>query len=255
MTLIQQLQFEHFRGIHRVQRFIKYWTLLNTAKLLDATIYSHVSSKLNSQLTDGTKWANTFRTQFGACYKNQVSCDLEIGTPAAAAVTAEVGTNVNLSAALKTQDGTAVTDGTFNWSVVEPGATLSAPTGTTTVFSASKAGVYSVKLWDSRWPEQFEDEQIFVGDWANSSGTGIKTEIGKLALQPLKIIQMTRHVLINSPIAGKINIVSLQGRVMQSIFAGKAGTIVWNTKGAARGLYLIQVQNESQTLRSKFFIQ
>jgi alpha-glucuronidase len=258
MTLIQQLQFEHFRGIHRVQRFIKYWTQLNAANLVDPAIHSHVLSKLNSQLTDATTWANTFRSQFGACYSDTVFCHLDILTPdTTKAVTAAAGANVNLSAQLKTQYGTAVSNGTFNWSVVEPGATLSAATGASTVFSAGASGVYTVKLWDSRWPNEFEDEQIFIGNWweGDTVHDAVKTEIGKYALPSLKIIQGPRRIVINSSIAGKISIVSLQGRVMQSISTRKAGTIVWDTKRAARGLYLLQVKNETQTLQSKLFVQ
>ncbi|MBN1576924.1 MAG: T9SS type A sorting domain-containing protein [Chitinispirillaceae bacterium] len=257
MTLIQQLQFEHFNGIHRVQKYIKYWKELNAATTVDGAIFSHVSSKLNTQLSDASKWANTFRSQFGACYSTQVACDLNIVTPDAdKAVTVEVGANVNLSAALKTQNGTAVAEGTFNWSIVEPGAkaTLTATTGKSTVFSASDSGIYTVRLRDSRWPNQFEEEMILVGNWVNAPHTGVITKMAKRESPPLKIIQGPRHFVIGTPIAGKISIVSLQGRVVQSFPTKKAGTIVWKT-GAARGLYLLQVKNETQTLRGKFFIQ
>jgi alpha-glucuronidase len=256
MTLIQQLQFEHFNGIHQVQRFIKYWAQLNAATTTDATIYSHVASKLSTQLTDGTRWANLFRDQFGACYSTQVPCNLTMITPDdTKAVTAAVGANVSLSAAMKTQGGTAVTDGTFNWSVAGPGATVTPATGASTVFSASADGIYTVKLWDARWPNQFEDELIFVGDWANKDPTGVAAGIAKRALSPLNIIQEPRRIVINSPLAGKISIVSLQGRVMKSLCAEKPGAFVWDTRGVAKGLYLLQVQNETQTLRSRFFIR
>ncbi|MBN1575635.1 MAG: hypothetical protein JW913_03735 [Chitinispirillaceae bacterium] len=254
MTLIQQLQFEHFNGIHRVRKYIKYWTLLNASAVtaIDAAIHSHVLSKLNIQLTDASTWANTFRNQFGECHSDPVPCDLDIITPdTAKAVTAEVGANVNLSAQLKTQGGTTVTDGTFNWSVSESGATLTTPTGTSTVFSANAAGIHTVRVWDSRWPDQFEDELIFVG-----SLVGTKNGIAKKsALPSLKIIQATRCIVIKSPIAGKMSILSLQGRVVKSILMGKAGTFVWDTKGTAKGLYLLCMQNETQTLRDKLFIQ
>jgi alpha-glucuronidase len=254
MTLIQQLQFEHFRGIQEVQKFIKYWTLLNTVSPIDAGIYSHVSTKLNKQLADGTTWANTFRTQFGACYSTQVPCNLSIVTPDAKAVTAAVGATVNLSAQLKTQGGTAVTDGTFNWSVVEPGATLTATTGASTGFSASVPGVYTVKVWDSRWPNQFADENVFVGDWA-SGAVGVKTQIAKRAQLSLKIIQRAQSIVIKSPIAGKISIVGLQGRVVKSIDVSKAGPVVWDTRGVARGLYMLNLQNESQYMQSKLLVR
>jgi alpha-glucuronidase len=255
MSLIQQLQFEHFNGIHRVQKYIKYWKELNSATTVDAAIYSHVSSKLNTQLTDATKWANTFRTQFGACYSSQVPSDLSIVTPNSAnAVTAAVNAPVALSATLKSQNGTAATGGTFNWSVSGPGATLSATTGASTSFSASTDGVFTVKVWDSRWPNQFEDELIFVGDWANTPTTEVTGRIVRSTISHLSIVQEPRRIVINSPIAGKISIISLQGRILRSMFADKAGTIVWDTKGAAKGLYLLQVHNKTQTLRNKIFV-
>jgi alpha-glucuronidase len=253
MTLIQQLHFEHYRGIHRVYRFRKYWNHLNASTTVDAAIYSHVLSKLNTQFTDASTWAGTFRTQFGIRYTTQVPCNLVIVTPdTTTATTAAVGANVNLSAVLRSQNNAAVTGGTFNWSVVEPGATLTAATGTSTVFSASAPGIYTVKLWDSRWPNQFEDELIFVGTWT----TGTKAEIAKRSAPLLlKIIQGTHCFVITSPIAGKISIVSLQGRVVKSIHAGKAVPVVWNTKGAAKGLYLLTVQNGTQALRGKLIVQ
>jgi hypothetical protein len=254
MTLIQQLQFEHYSGIHRVQKYIKYWKELNTATTVDAAINSHVSSKLTTQLTDATRWANTFRTQFGACYSTQVPCELTIVTPNANAVTAAVGATVNLSATLKSQNGTAVTGGTFNWSVAPSGATLSATTGASTVFSASAAGIYTVKVWDSRWPNQFEDELIFVGDWANATTTGVRVGVAK-RMSPLHIIQGTRRIVINTPMAGTVSIIGLQGRVVKSMTAKRPGTVVWDTQGAARGLYLLKVRSETQTLQSKLFIQ
>jgi hypothetical protein len=70
----------------------------------------------------------------------------------------------------------------------------------------------------------------------------------------MKIIQAPFRVAITSPIAGKISIVSTQGRIVRSASAGKSETIFWNTKGAAKGLYLLQVQNETQTLRSKVYV-
>jgi alpha-glucuronidase len=254
MTLIQQLEFEHFNGIHKVQKFIKYWKRLNNSKfnspLIDDGIYSHVLSKLNAQLTDGSRWANTFRTQFGAYYSTQVPCHIDIITPdTTKAVDTGVGVNVNLSAVLRNQNGTAAAAGTFNWSVVEPGATLTTPTGASTVFSASVPGVYTVRVWDTRWPNQFEDELIFVGTLV-----GAKT-IAKGAPLSLKIVQDPRHIAITTPVAGKISIVSLQGRLVQSISVGKAGTILWDARAAARGLYLVNMETETQTLRSKIFIQ
>jgi hypothetical protein len=251
MTLIQQLQFEHFNGIHEVQRFVKYWKYLNASSLMDAGIYSHVLSKLEKQLTDGSRWANTFRSQFGAKYSTQVPCHIDIITPdTTKAAETDVGATVNLSATLKSQNGTAVTGGTFNWSVLEPGATLSAATGASTVFSATAGGIYTVRVCDSRWPNQVEDELIFV----KSPGVGVSGGANRAVPSSMKIIQAPFRVAITSPIAGKISIVSTQGRIVRSASAGKSETIFWNTKGAAKGLYLLQVQNETQTLRSKVYV-
>jgi alpha-glucuronidase len=255
MTLIQQLQFEHFNGIHQVQRWIKYWKYLNSSNfyspLVDAAIYSHVLSKLNHQLTDGSRWANTFRTQFGAKYSTQVPCHIDMITPdTTKAVEAAVGATINFSATLKNQNGTAASGGTFNWSVAPSGATLSASTGASTVFSATAPGIYTVKVSDSRWPNQFEDELIFVG-----SLTGAKNGLAKQpAPRSLKIIQAPQRIVIHSPIAGTITVISLQGRIVQSMIKENAGPVVWDTRGVAKGLYLLNLQNKMQTLRSKFYI-
>jgi hypothetical protein len=256
MTLIQQLQFEHFNGIHRVENYIKYWDLLNDVAQLDAQIYSHVSSKFTTQLADGSRWANTFRDQFGACYSSEVPCDLAVVPPnSRAATTAEVGANVNLSARFRTQRGTNVTGATFNWSIVEPGATatVSPATGESTVFSASAPGTYTVRLWDTRWPNQFEEEIIFVGDWIDAYPTGAKIVRSKKAAPSLQIIQTPRCFRIATPMTGKVSIVSLQGRVVKSLSMTEPGTFVWETKDAARGVYLLQIRNQTRTLRSRLF--
>jgi alpha-glucuronidase len=261
MTLIQQLQFEHFRGVHEVRRFLKYWNQLNTsafaAPLMDDGIYSHVLARLRKQLFDGAAWANTFRTQFGACYQTQVPCNISILTPdTSRAAEAAVGAQVTLSAALSSQNGTASTDGTFRWSVLEPGASLSAATGPTTVFTATSSGIYTVKVCDSRWPNQFEDELIFVGDWANHPATGAKTGAAAQSLpSSLSIKQRHRHVMIRSPFAGKFSVISLQGRVVKSAADDKAATFIWDVTGAAKGLYVVQVRNDTRTLRSKLFVR
>jgi alpha-glucuronidase len=254
MTLIQQLQFEHFNGIHRVQKYIKYWKLLNTVSQIDAEIYSHVSSKFNTQLTDASKWAKTFRDQFGACYSTEVPSELAIVPPTPdAATTVEVGTPVNLTAQLKTQKGTAVTGATFGWSIVEPGAsaTLSATTGASTAFTANAPGIYTVRLWDTRWPNQYEEEMVFAGNWVDASPTGTNTVLSRIALPSLKIMQVPQGFRITSPIAGTVSIVSLQGREVKSLSMKKPGTLLWETRGAARGMYLLQIRNETQTIRGK----
>ncbi|MBN1576923.1 MAG: hypothetical protein JW913_10240 [Chitinispirillaceae bacterium] len=256
MTLIQQLQFEHFNGIHEVQRFIKYWKLLNnsafTDPLIDAEIYNHVLTKLNHQLKDGTRWTNNFRKDFGAYYKTQVPCNLDLITPdTTKAVEAKVGAEVNLSARLRNQDGTAVTGETFNWSVVEPGATLSAATGTSTTFSASVPGIYTVKVWDSKWPNQFENELIFV-----EPSSGAKAEIAERS-EPLsmKIIQAPHSIVINASVAGEIDIYGLNGRIVKSISLSQPGTCFWDTRGVAGGLYLIRLTTPTRNLQSKLIIR
>ena len=247
MTLIQQLHFEHFNGIHEVQRFIKYWKLLNTSKfrpqLIDETIYNHVLSKLNKQLTDGTRWANTFRSQFGSKYSSQVACQLDLVTPEPSKATeVAVGATVNLSATLKTQNGTASTGGTFNWSVAEPGATLSSATGSSTVFSATAPGIYTVKVCDSRWPNQSEEELIFIG-----STVGVKNgSAERCEILSLKITQEPRRIAIKSPVAGDIDIYGLNGRIVKSISLATPGTCFWDTRSVAGGLYLIRLRNRTQ---------
>jgi alpha-glucuronidase len=270
MTLIQQLEFEHFRGIHQVQRFIRYWTYLNTLGVIDATIYSHVLSKLNRQLTDGTNWACEFRYDFTngpagsgtrGYYTTQVPCHLDIITPdTTRATTAAAGANVNLSAVLRTQgtgtetggwaNGTILTGNTYNWTV-SSGGSLTAATGTSTVFSASTPGIYTVTCADSRWPAITEEELIFVG-----TVTGTRTgTVNSAAPVALTFILGPQRVVINTPIAGTISIVSLQGRVVKSMTTDNAAPVVWDTRGAASGLYLVKVENATQTLQSKLFIQ
>ena len=254
MSLIQQLQFEHFSGVHQVENYIKYWDLLKADAGLDAAIHQHVAAKFKTQLTDATKWANTFRSQFGACYSTEVPCDLTIVTPDTKAATkAELATGVNLSAQLKTQKGSAAADATFNWSIVEKGvnATLSTATGASTVFTAGDPGVYTVRVAEARWPNQYADEMIFVGNWVNAPPVGTITKVVKRSLPPLKIIRGARNFVISTPIAGKISVVSLQGRVVRTITAEKAGTFIMKANGISKGLYLLQVQNESRTMRAK----
>jgi hypothetical protein len=42
---------------------------------------------------------------------------------------------------------------------------------------------------------------------------------------------------------------------MKSVSTGKAGSIVWDPWGAAKGLYLVKVENKMQKLEEKVFIQ
>ena len=211
-------------------------------------------AKLNKQLTDASRWANKFRTDFGAYYTTQVPCHLDIVTADTVnAVTADVGATVTLSAQLRTQGGTAVTGETFKWSVKEPGATLSTTTGSSTVFSANAPGVYTVSLSDSKWPNLPDEELVFVGKW-NPSGVreGTLKSGGRLSLG---IARVPHGIVITSPFAGEVRIVTLQGRCVKSFAAGKTTPVVWNTRGTARGLYLLTVRNATQRVQGRFFIQ
>jgi alpha-glucuronidase len=255
MTLIQQLHFEHFNGIHQVQRWIKYWKELNNsskfAPLIDAGIYEHVLAKFNNQLKDGSRWADKFRSDFGEKYTKQVPCHIDIISPdTTKAISTDVDKEVSLSAQLKTQGGTAQTDGTFNWSVEGTGATVTA-SGATTTFKATAPGIYSVKVWDTRWPNQFEDELVFVGSLVGTQ------QVRESAMPTyLKVFQGPRGIQINSSMAGKIRFVNLQGQAVRTMTMEKPGSIVLETKGLARGFYMIQVTNGIQSLwRHGIFVQ
>ncbi len=253
MSLIQQLEFEHYRGIHRVERFIKYWNLLKSVAPIDSGIASNVSSKLAKQLTDGSTWANTFRTEFGNYYSTQVPCRLDVMPDTSTAFTAADGASITLTALLRTQGGTTVND-TFGWSV-SAGGTLSGTTTTSTNFSASADGVYTVTVWDTKWPTMTEDEQIFVGDWATSPNTGVKTDLARIPALGLRFAQGINRISITSPIAGKLSIFSLQGRFVKSVSAEKAVPVVLDTREVSNGLYLVKVQNAKVTVQGKFFIR
>jgi hypothetical protein len=167
------------------------------------------------------------------------------------AVEAAVGATVNLSAVLRNQNGSAATAGTFNWSVVESGATLSATSGASTTFSATTPGIYTVNVCDSRWPNQFEDELVFVG-----SLVGARSMPANNCMPPsLKVFQTPQGLVVTSGIAGKLSIVSLQGRMICSMNLAKPGSIVLKTDGFARGAYLMQISGGSDIVRKEFFIQ
>ena len=257
MTLIQQLQWEHFNGIHQVQRFIKYWKFLNTSSLfspmIDPALHEHVVSKLNHQLKDASRWAETFRKDFGNYYKTQVPCNIELITPdTTKAMEAAVGASVNLSARIKNQDGSAANGATFNWSVSGgTGGTLSAASGESSVFTASESGIYTVKVCDSRWPNQFEEEMIFVGEQVDVN-TGLNKN---LTLLSLKVVQVPGKMVITTSIPGKVSIFNLQGRLAHSFTAEKAGTHIWKMDGTTRGFYLMQIQNGTQLLRSRLLVE
>ena len=86
--------------------------------------------------------------------------------------------------------------------------------------------------------------------------TEAKKETAKLAAPlALKIIQAPQRIVINSPVAGKISVVTLQGRLVKSMTTGTAAPVIWDIRDAAKGLYLLKVENEKQMLKSMFFIQ
>ncbi len=255
MSLIQQLHWEHYNGIHQVQKWIRYWKLLNNSSfyppLIDPVIYNHVLSKLNHQLKDGSRWTDNFRRDFGRYYTTQVPCHIDLITPdTTKAVEVPVNTEVKLSVRMRTQSGTDVTNGTFNWSVEEPGAKLSATTGTSTVFSASAPGIYTVKVWDSRWPNQYEDEMIFVG-----SLVGAKGNIKQMEKPSFKATQASGYILMTATSAGRIDVYGLNGRMIKSFNLTKPGSCLWDAGKTAGGVYLIDFRTPDYTIRNKLIIR
>ncbi len=252
MSLFQQLEFEHYRGLHQVEKYIKYWNMLRSTAGLDSEIYAHVLSKLDKQLANATSWSNTFRSAFGADDSNQVPCRLDImSADTTRAITAEVGASVNLSALLRTQNAKTWTGENFNWSVAEPGGTVTSATGNSTVFSANAPGIYTLTLSTADWPLLGEQQMIFVGKW---DPVGVRSAMVQPAAHlSLKILQGLHRITITSPLAGKISIFSLQGRLVRSIDAGKAEPVVVDTRGFAGGLYVVKVQSATVTLQSRFF--
>ena len=206
----------------------------------------------DKQLADATSWSNTFRSAFGADDSNQVPCRLDImSADTTRAITAEVGASVNLSALLRTQNAKTWTGENFNWSVAEPGGTVTSATGNSTVFSANAPGIYTLTLSTADWPLLGEQQMIFVGKW---DPVGVRSAMVQPAAHlSLKILQGLHRITITSPLAGKISIFSLQGRLVRSIDAGKAEPVVVDTRGFAGGLYVVKVQSATVTLQSRFF--
>ncbi|MBN1307150.1 MAG: hypothetical protein JXA18_04485 [Chitinispirillaceae bacterium] len=262
MTLIQSLYHNHFRGLKQVRNFINNWKLLSGT--VDAEIHSHVTSKLNTQNTDAKRWVNTFKSDFGSKYSTAVGCDLSIMIPdETKAVTLAVGGSVTLSSKYTDQKGAAVSE-TIRWRVCreredlspEEGGVLSASEGASVTFSADCDGVYRVTASTATFPDLTDQIQIFVGDWANGCPSGIGSSMmGKPGKLSMNIINGPRGIVISTPCPGKIDIVGLQGRIVRSISANKPGTYFWNTGETAKGLYLIRLRNEMQSLRSKLIVK
>jgi hypothetical protein len=154
---------------------------------------------------------------------------------------------------MRTQGGTTVND-TFGWSV-SAGGTLSGTTTNSTNFSASTDGVYTVTVWDTKWPTMTEDEQIFVGNWATSPTTGVRPDLARIPALTLRIAQGIDRISITSPIAGKLSIYNLQGRFVKSVSAEKSVPVVLDTREVSNGLFLVKVQNAKETLQGKFFVR
>jgi alpha-glucuronidase len=253
MSLIQSLHHNHFRGIKQVKRFINNWKLLNGK--IDSDIYTQVLGKLNTQLTDASSWASTFKTEFGTKYSKAVGCDLEIVVPDAnKAVTIPVGENVNLSSKFADQNGTALAE-TINWSVSD-GGTIDATTGTNVKFSAAEDGVYEVTASLTSIPALNDKIQIFVGDWWKPLQVGVKkTASIALAKAVMKFNHTPHSVLISTPFAGNLDVISLNGTVVKSIAIPRTGTIELNTSAIGSGLYLVRLKGMQQELRNKLIIR
>jgi alpha-glucuronidase len=262
MTLIQSLHHNHFRGIRQVKRFINNWKMLQGT--IDSDIYTHVLQKLNTQLTDGSRWANTFRSQFGGRYNKAVGCDLEIMVPdEGAALTADVGSAVSLTARYADQTGKDVGE-TINWSVarIHPngslieGGTLSAAQGQSVEFSSDDDGIYRVTASTATFPDLKDQLQVFVGDWAKVPPVGVrKSTINRLVKQKMLLSLRAKGVAIKVPFAGTIDIVGLNGRIVKSIAAGKAGIYRWNTHAAGAGLYIVRLTDQDRSLQSRLLVK
>jgi alpha-glucuronidase len=253
MTLIQSLHYNHLRGIRQVKRFINNWKLLSGK--IDSEIYSHVLGKLQSnQLADASKWANTFKTQFGKRYSKAVGCDLEIVVPdASKAVTLVTGDSVDLSSKFADQNGTALTEA-INWSVSD-GGTLDATTGTKVKFSAAANGVYEVTASLASIPDLKDKIQIFVGDWWNPP-VGVKKAASIALAKAVIRFNYTPHtVVISTPFEGNLDVIGLNGRVVKSIAVPRAGRVELNTSVLGGGLYLVRLKGLQQELKSKLLVR
>lgn len=250
MTLIQSLHHNHFRGIRQVKRFINNWKLLNGK--VDNEIYSHVLGKLNTQLTDASRWANTFKNQFGKRYSKSVGCNLEIVVPDdSKAVTGASGGTIALSSRFTDQNGTAVSE-TINWSVSD-GGTLSAASGTDVNFSAAADGVYTVTASTATWPDLQDKLQIFVGEWATVGAH--KSTLAKKEKAVMTFGFSPHAMTITAPFAGELHIVGLNGRTVKTFTIPQAGMFRWSTDNIGKGLYLVQLKGTQQNLRSKLLVR
>jgi alpha-glucuronidase len=254
MTLIQSLHYNHFRGIRQVKRFINNWKLLSGK--IDSDIYTHVLGKLNTQLTDATEWANTFKVQFGKKYSKAVGCDLEIVAPdESKAITIAKGGNVELSSKFSDQNGTALSEA-INWSVSK-GGKIDATTGTKVKFEATENGVYEVTASLASIPELKDKIQIFVGNWWETPTVGVKKAASITLANAVMRFNHTPHSLfISAPFAGNLDIISLNGSVVKSIqVPGTGGTIELNTRAIGSGLYLVRLKGMQQELRNRVLIR
>lgn len=252
MTLIQSLHHNHFRGVRQVTRFINNWKLLNGK--IDSEIYTHVLDKLNTQLKDATRWANTFRKQFGKRYNKAVGCDLQIVEPDAnKAIAIAAGGNVDLASKYTDQNGANVAE-TINWSVSD-GGTIDATTGTKVKFSAAENGVYEVTASIASIPDLKDKIQIFVGEWWNPPVGVKKTVQSSIAKAAMRFSHTQHAIIISTPIEGNLDIIGLNGRVMKSIAVPRSGTVELNTNAIGSGLYLVRLKGLQQELKSKLLVR
>lgn len=256
MTLIQSLYHNHFRGLKQVRHFVNNWKLLSG--VVDAEIFSHVSSKLAVQQTDAKRWVNVFKTDFGSKYSTAVGCDLSI-IPAdtTKAVTAAVGAAVPLSAKYTDQKGTAVTE-TIKWKVDKDGGTVSAAEGQSVTFTASKDGVYTVSAATGTFTDLNDELQIFVGDWQKTidPSTGVSSRRLSNLVDPIMNVVYGKHgISVTTSVTGTFEVVGLQGRVVKTMQVNKKGAFFCTTNDIASGLYLIRLKNNMCSLQDKLIIR
>lgn len=251
MTLIQSLYHNHFRGLHQVRNFINNWKML--ADLVDSEIHKHVLAKLNHQYTDAKRWVEDFKSDFGSKYKESVGCNLTLITPDTnKATVVEAGASVNLSAKFTDQKNAAINE-TLKWSV-DNGGTLNATEGSSVSFSAEKDGIYTVTVSTAKFPDLKDKVQIFVGNWAQATGTR-KTAKSNIAKPSMQILRNPYGISIITSSAGKIDIFGLQGKVIKSINLSNVGTCFVDTRDIANGLYLLRLQSGTQSLHEKLILR
>ena len=164
----------------------------------------------------------------------------------------EAGASVNLSAKFTDQKNAAINE-TLKWSV-DNGGTLNATEGSSVSFSAEKDGIYTVTVSTAKFPDLKDKVQIFVGNWAQATGTR-KTAKSNIAKPSMQILRNPYGISIITSSAGKIDIFGLQGKVIKSINLSNAGTCFVDTRDIANGLYLLRLQSGTQSLHEKLILR